>query len=87
MVEVRKALLINKKGQAGQIGFIFLLLVFILNWFLWLGKWISTVGAYVVQTNNLNGVEAFFFMNLNAVIFIVMLLACIGWGYFTINAQ
>lgn len=86
-MEVRKALLINKKGQAGQIGFIFLLLVFILNWFLWLGKWISTVGAYVVQTNNLNGVEAFFFMNLNAVIFIVMLLACMGWGYFTINAQ
>lgn len=85
-MELKAKALLNKKGQGGQIGFILLLLIFILNWFIWLGSWVGTVGAYVVQTNSLTGVEAFFFMNLNAVIFICLLLASMGWGYLTFNA-
>ena len=57
-------------------------MVFLVNWFIWLGAWVSEVGAIVVTTNSLTGVEAFFFNNLNFVILICMLLGMLGWMYF-----
>ena len=70
----------NKKA-VGPIGAIMLFLVFLVMWFVWLGAWVNTVGAMVVTTNGLTGIEAFFFENLNFVIFICMLLGMLGWMY------
>lgn len=71
----------NKKG-VGQIGAIFLFLMFIVMWFIWLGSWINTVGNDVITTHNLDGIEAFFFANLNFIVLICMLLGMMGWMYF-----
>lgn len=72
----------TKKAQVGPIGAIMLFGVFLVMWFIWLGSWISTVGQMVVTDNDLHGIEAFFFNNLNFIIFIVVLLAMMGWMYF-----
>ena len=36
--------MINKKGQLGIIQLIFLLAIFVIIWFIWLGGWINQVG-------------------------------------------
>jgi hypothetical protein len=72
----------NKKAQVGAIGAILLFLVFIVIWFVALGAWVNQVGNIVVTTNNLVGFEAFFFNNLNFVIFICMILGMLGFMYF-----
>lgn len=75
-------LLKTKKGEVGPIGAIFLFLVFIVIWLIWLASWIGEVGATVVTENSLTGVEAFFFSNLNLMIFICLVLGMLGFLYF-----
>ena len=72
----------NKKGQIGIAGYLILILFFVIFWFVALGKLVSDVGAQVVETNSLTGIEAFFFSNLNLVIFIALILGLIGYGLF-----
>ena len=72
----------DNKGQVGPIGGILLFMVFLVIWFVWLGSWLNTVGRLVVTTDNLTGVEAFFFSNLNFVVLICMLLGMMGFMYF-----
>ena len=72
----------NKKGQVGPIRAIMLFLVFVVMWFVFLGDFVNTVGDNMVTTNNLVGVEAFFFSNLNFVVLICMLLGMLGFMYF-----
>lgn len=79
-----KKLLRNKKG-VGPIGAVMLFLVFLVIWFIWLGGWLNTVGAIVVADNGLTGIEAFFFENLNLLIFVCMILGMLGWMYFGSN--
>lgn len=76
----------NKKAQVGPIGAVLLFLIFVIMWFIWLGAWVNQVGDLTVKTNNLTGVEAFFFSNLNFVIFICMLLGMLGFMYFRSEA-
>ena len=64
----------NKKAQVAPLAAIILYLMFLLIWFLWLGNYINQVGGAVVETNNMVGVEAFFFSNLNIVVLIGMTL-------------
>lgn len=71
----------KRKGQAGAIGVIFLLIVFIVNWLIWLAPIISDVGQDVIKNNNLTGIEAFFFANLNLVIFFALLLGVMAYLY------
>lgn len=71
----------NKKG-VGPIGAVFLFIVFLVMWFIWLGSWINNVGLQAITNNNLNGIEAFFFANLNFVLLICMILGMLGWMYF-----
>jgi hypothetical protein len=71
----------RSKKAVGPIGAIMLFLVFLVMWFVWLGAWVNTVGAMVVSTNGLTGIEAFFFENMNFVILICMLLGMLGWMY------
>lgn len=73
----------NKKAQVGPIGGIMLFMVFIVMWFVWLGGFLNTIGTLVVTNNALTGFEAFFFNNLNFVVFICMLLGMMGFMYFS----
>ena len=74
--------LFRNKKAVGPIGAIMLFIVFLVMWFVWLGAWVNTVGAMVVTTNGLTGIEAFFFENMNFVILICMILGMLGWMYF-----
>lgn len=73
----------NKNGQIGAIGAIILFLIFLVNWFIWLGSWLNTVGTLAVTGNNLIGIEAFVFNNLNFAVLIIVLLAMMAWTYFS----
>ena len=75
----------NKRAEVGQIGFIFLAILFMINWFVWLGEWIGQVGQKAIVDNGLTGIEAFMYANLNVWIFIIFLLGMIGFGYFTLG--
>lgn len=72
----------NKKAQNGIIGAFILLGIFIINWFIWLGTWINTVGEMAIVNNKLTGIEAFFYSNLNFMIFIIMCLGMLAWTIF-----
>lgn len=72
----------NKKANVGIIGAVLLFLIFIVNWFIWLGAWLGNVGASAVTTGNLTGVEAFFMNNLNFIVLVCMFLGMLGWIYF-----
>lgn len=71
----------NKKAQSGTIAVIFLLLIFIINWAMWLGKVIADYGVSIVQEQQLTGMEAFFFENLNLVIFFALMLGAMAFFY------
>lgn len=72
----------NKKGEVGPIGAILLFIFFLINWFIWLGSWINQAGQLAIAQNGYTGVEAFFYANLNFMIFIIMILGIMGWIYF-----
>lgn len=76
-----KSLIKNKKAL-GPIGAIMLFGVFLIIWFVWLGGWVAQMGHLAVTENNLTGVEAFFFDNLNLVIMVFMTLGMLAWSYF-----
>lgn len=71
-----------KKGL-GPIGVIFIVILFIIMWFLWLGPYISEIGLSAVNTNSLTGIEAFLYMNLNIIIMVCLFLFIIGFMYFS----
>ena len=73
----------NKKAQAGIIGFVFLVLVFIIIYFSWLGGVVSDFGQMAIVNGGLTGLEAFFFANLNAIIPLALLLGIMGFMYFS----
>lgn len=72
----------NKKAQGGPIAFILLIIVFNILWFVFLGGVIAEVGQSAIETNGLTGVEAFFYANINIVIFIAEILGVMGYLYF-----
>ena len=71
----------NKKGS-GPLAFIALMLVFDIIWFVWLGGFIAEAGQSAITAGNLTGVEAFFFANMNIIVFIGNILGMIGFLYF-----
>jgi hypothetical protein len=68
-----------KKAQVGIIGVIFLVVVFVIVWFLWLGGVVSDFGQLAIETGGLTGAEAFFFANLNLWIFIALILGLMAF--------
>ena len=70
-----------KKAQTGIIGLIFLVLVFIIIWFVWLGGVIADFGELSIQAGGLTGLEAFFYANLNLWIFIGLILGLMAFIY------
>ncbi len=71
----------NKKAT-GPIGAIILFMFFLVFYFVWLSSWLSDVGDYYITQTGAVGFEAFFYANLNTWVFIIMILGCLGWGYF-----
>ena len=72
----------NKRGNVGAVGAIILFLVFLLNWFIWLGAWLTQVGNFAITSSGATGVEAFVYSNLNLVVLIAMILGIMGFMYF-----
>ena len=71
----------NKKAQHGPVAFVFLILVFLIIWGIWLGKFISDNGARESREQHMEGIEAFFFENQNIIVFFGLVLGIIGWMY------
>ena len=72
----------HKKAQSGPIGFIFMVIVFIILWFVWIGKWLTEVGQKGIIDGSLAGIEAFFYANLNMWVLLGLILGTIGYMYF-----
>lgn len=72
----------SKSGQVGVIGIIFLVIIFVILWWVWLGGWIADTGQNVIAENGLTGVEAFFYANINLVIAIALILGIMAYIYF-----
>lgn len=72
----------NKKAQNGPIAGILLFMVFIILYFVWLGGWLAEMGQLIIMTNNYTGFEAFFYSNLNVVVFLCLLLGIMAFLYF-----
>ena len=75
----------NKNAQAGPLAMIALVLIFLLNWAIWLGSWLNTVGKYTVETNRLTGVEAFAFSNLNMIVLFGVVFGLMAYMYFGVR--
>lgn len=65
----------NKKAQTGPIGAIILYMLFVVNWFIWLGSFVADIGQSTIADNGLVGIEAFFFANLNVFLWVIMTLS------------
>jgi len=65
----------NKKGQLGLIKATILLIIFVLVWALWLGKFIADYVSDFLSKNYVTGVEAFFWANMNLWIFVFVIIA------------
>jgi len=72
----------NKQAQAGPLAMIVLVGIFLLNWALWLGTWLNVVGQQAITTNNLKGIEAFAFANLNMVVLFGVVFGLMAYMYF-----
>ena len=68
----------SKRG-AGFIGSIFLFIFFLLIYFLWLGSYLGELGAQIVADNSYSGTEAFFYSNLNLLVFVCFCLGLLGF--------
>lgn len=64
----------NRRAQVGIFTLLFLDIVFIVLWALVLGGLLTTFGAAAISDNSLTGLEAWFYGNLNLIVFIGFLL-------------
>ena len=68
----------NNKAQTGIATYLGIVFVFVIIWAFGLGAFISYWGAQAVSVNSLSGIEAFFFSNLNLVIFFALIISSAG---------
>ena len=73
--------MLNRRG-VGLVGAVLLFFVFLIIWGVFLGKFISETGAGIVASQGMSGVEAFFFENLNIVVFLSCVLGILAFSYF-----
>lgn len=70
----------NKKGQTGILTIIFIVGVFLFVWIMFAGKELARWGNNAVVMNNLTGIEALGFQNLNLVVFFGLVLFIFVYG-------
>jgi len=68
--------MINNKGQ-GMFNYFFNLGLFILLWIFFLGKLISDYGQEAIINNNMVGLEAFLYGNINLLLLFVVVIVTI----------
>jgi len=68
--------------MVGPIGAVMLFGMFSIVYMVWGAGYVSQVGQLAVTSGSLVGLEAFFYMNLNLWIILIMILAMLGWAYF-----
>jgi hypothetical protein len=61
----------------------FWVLVFVMIWFLFLGKFLNMGVGMAIENGNLTGIEALILANLNLLVFICMIIFIIAYGYLT----
>jgi len=71
---------LNKKGQEGIITIIFISIVFLFVWIMGIGKELARWGNNAVIMNNLTGIEAFGFSNLNLLVSFAFILFIFIYG-------
>lgn len=74
--------IIKNKRAVGPIGAIMLFVMFLIIYFVWGAGWVSGIGTRAVSDGSLVGLEAFFYLNLNLWIVLIMILGMMGWAYF-----
>ena len=72
----------NQNSTVGPVGFVFLVLILVMNWAIWLGKWLNDVGQIAITTSGMTGVEAWFYANLNLFFWISLILGITAYLYF-----
>lgn len=70
-----------KKGQS-TLTIVFIVLTFVIGWIFFLGDFLSYWGGQAVAINNLTGLEAFFYGNLNVLVAVGLLLFTLAGVYF-----
>jgi small-conductance mechanosensitive channel len=81
-IRVGGVFLDNKRANTTPITIFFSVLMFLILWFLWLGKWLKQSAIDAVQLHNLTGIEAFVLNNINVVVYVVLIifiLAALSW--------
>ena len=71
----------NCKGQI--IGFLGSVIVFLIVWALFFASWVNEWANTLIESNNLQGIEAFLIANLNIWIFIFLVISIflfLGFG-------
>lgn len=73
---------INKKGQAGLLAFVFALIIFVIIWAIWFGKYLNETIAANIAANGITGIEAFLLVNMNLWIFLGLVISVAFAAYF-----
>ena len=76
----------NNKGQLGVLGWLFGLIVFVLIWAFFLGKFINDWASQSITENGITGFNAFLLANMNLWIALFLILA-VGIGYYAFGGQ
>lgn len=77
MIEIR-----NKKGFMSPLLVIFIDIAAVILWAMFAAEQFNYWGTYVIQINNLTGVEAFLWSNLNLWLFLALVLFNLAAFYF-----
>ena len=73
--------------MANPIKLLFNALLFLILWAMFLAEWLITVGTNYILKNNSTGIEAFFYNNLNFLVFICFILMLVLAGVFGGNTE
>ena len=75
---------VNSKGQMGMLKWIAGLIVFVLIWGIWLGKFINDWARDSIAVHGYTGADAFFLSYLNLWIFLLLLIS-IAFAYYMVS--
>jgi hypothetical protein len=71
----------NNKAQIGLVRVFFLLIIFVLIWGIWLGRFINEWVSEFLKQNYVTGIEAFLWANMNLWIGIMLFIGVLIFVY------
>jgi len=72
----------NKKGT-GPFTIMFIVIIFVIVWAMFLGGWLASWGQQAIILNNLTGIEAFVYANLNLLVGFCLVISTMGYLAFS----